>query len=108
VVAGLVVLAAVGAGLWLFLRGAGGGTAAPWGPSPAIPSATVQPEGLGGDPLLDRYARECHDGDMAACDTLYREADPDSDYKMYGGTCAGRQAIEDAAIVYCADAFPAD
>jgi hypothetical protein len=110
VVAGVVVLAAVGAGLWLVLHDGGAGTASSssTSESPAIPPATADPEGLGEDPVMDRYARDCYDGDMEACDTLFRESERDSEYETYGGTCAGRQAIEDATTVYCTDAFPAD
>ena len=69
---------------------------------------TADPEGLGEDPVMDRYARNCHDGDMEACDTLFRKSERDSEYETYGGTCAGRQAIEDATTVYCRNAFPTD
>jgi hypothetical protein len=109
VVAGVVVLAAVGAALWLlFLRSTGDSTVAPpsTSESPAIPPATVDPEGLGEDPVMNRYARDCYDGDMEACDTLFRVSERDTEYETYGGTCAGRQAIDDARTVYCTDAFP--
>ncbi len=145
VVAGVVVLAAVGVALWLLFGDSGDPTgAAPAtsaagsaeadstsperssskprsstagsapepapGSSPAgdIPPAPLPPRGLGDDPVQDGYAQDCYDGDMAACDTLFRESEADSDYERYGGTCAGRQPIEDARIVYCTDAFPAD
>jgi hypothetical protein len=110
VVAGVVVLAALGAGLWLVLHDGGNssGPSSSTSESAAIPPATADPEGLGEDPVMDRYAGDCHDGDMEACDTLFRKSERGSDYKTYGGTCAGRQAIEDATTVYCRDAFPAD
>ena len=76
--------------------------------APGIPPATVPPEGLGDDPLMDQYAQACYDGDMTACDSLFRESEPDSAYELYGGTCAGRQAVEVATTVYCTDAFPTD
>ncbi|MFL6093914.1 MAG: hypothetical protein ACJ71Y_00525, partial [Blastococcus sp.] len=71
-----------------------------------IPPASLPPDGLGDDPVLDRYAQSCYDGDMVACDTLYNESEVDSTYETYGGTCAGRQPPGDSDVVYCADAFP--
>lgn len=72
----------------------------------AMPTAASEPEGLGGDAELDEYAEDCHDGDMQACDDLYRESPSDSAYELYGGTCAGRQPNADASVVFCVDAFP--
>lgn len=72
----------------------------------SIPAATSEPEGLGDDPDLDEFAEECFDGDMEACDALYRESPRSSAYELYGGTCAGRQPNADASKVYCVDAFP--
>jgi hypothetical protein len=123
VVAAVVLLAAVGTGLFFLLRAAdpdpqasapsGPSSAAPVDPSePAptdergIPSATVRPDGLGNDPDLDELAQECYDGDMNSCDRLYEEAELDSLYGLYGGTCAGRQDVSDADTVFCDDAFP--
>lgn len=138
-VAGVVVLAAVGIGLWLLLGDDGDPTTVAASTSSSseastssserstsssprsssasptesesggdIPPATVPPEGLGDDPLMDAYAQDCHDGDMEACDTLFMESEADSAYELYGGTCAGRQPIEDALNVYCATAFLSD
>ena len=60
--------------------------------SPAtIPAPTLEPTGLGDDPTLDALAQSCYDGDLAACDDLYRDADPGTPYRNYGDTCAGRQ-----------------
>ena len=69
-------------------------------------TATEPPTGLGDDPVLDRLAQECFDGDMQACDHLYRNSPRGSDYQIYGGTCAGRQPEARARTVYCTDAFP--
>ena len=55
---------------------------------------------------LDEYAEDCYDGDMGACDALYRESPRSSAYELYGGTCAGRQSNADASRVFCTDAFP--
>lgn len=71
-----------------------------------IPDATSDPEGLGDDRDLDDFAENCHDGDMEACDELYRYSPRNSAYELFGGTCAGRQPNSDARSVYCVDAFP--
>jgi hypothetical protein len=79
-------------------------------PSPtdvgAVPEATVTPDELGDDPVLDQLAQSCYDGDMQACDDLYAQSEADSLYKLYGGTCAGRQEVSESDTVYCTDAFP--
>jgi hypothetical protein len=79
-------------------------------PSPSaddgIPPARVPPTGLGDDPVLDRLAQGCYAGVMQACDELYRTSEKDSDYELYGGTCAGRQDVSAADTVYCVNAFP--
>jgi hypothetical protein len=121
VVGAVVLLAAIAVGLFFLLRAgepgpqasASGGSSsasAPSEPAPTdergIPGATVTPDGLGDDPDLDELAQECYDGDMDSCDRLYEEADLDSLYGLYGGTCAGRQDVSDADTVFCADAFP--
>jgi hypothetical protein len=72
----------------------------------SIPAATSEPDGLGDDAELDGYAEDCHDGDMAACDDLFRLAPLGSAYELYGGSCAGRQSNTEARAVYCVDAFP--
>ena len=101
VVVGVVVLAAVGVALFLFLdRGDGD----PAGVSPdrttasrttpdagALPDPTGTPQGLGNDPLLDDLATACYIGDMQSCDDLFDESDAGSDYETYGDSCAGRQ-----------------
>ena len=100
VVAGLAVALFVGLGS--DDDGDGGGN----GGDSSIPAATSEPEGLGDDPELDEYAEECYDGDMEACDDLYKESPQSSAYELYGGTCAGRQPNADASEVFCVDAFP--
>jgi hypothetical protein len=122
VVGAVVLLVAIGVGLLFLLRGGdpspqasassgpSSATAGPSEPPPTdergIPSATVRPDGLGNDPDLDELAQECYDGDMNSCDRLYEEAELDSLYGLYGGTCAGRQDVADADTVFCDDAFP--
>jgi hypothetical protein len=95
IVAGVLVLAGIGAALWLGLRGGGDG----------VPPATQEPTGLGSDPVMDEYAQNCYDGDMGACDDLFRESPIDSAYESYGGTCAGRQPVSVSEQIYCVDAF---
>ena len=68
-----------------------------------IPPPTLEPVGLGNDPALDALAQACYVGDMAACDNLYSESEPDTGYRMYGDTCAGRQP-EDTGT-WCRSAF---
>jgi hypothetical protein len=106
-VAGLVVLlAGLAVALVVGLRsdddeGSSGGDG-----DSSIPAATSEPEGLGDDPEFDRYAEDCYDGDMQACDDLFRESPAGSAYELYGGSCAGRQSNTEARAVYCVDAFP--
>jgi hypothetical protein len=138
IVAGVVVLAAIGLAVFL-LVGNGDGTTTAGGTTTAsssaggsastsersssssprssdsgsvppgaagIPAATVTPDGLGDDPVLNQYAQSCHDGDMQSCDDLFMHSETESLYELYGGTCAGRQPIENSDGVYCIDAFP--
>src|SRR3954471_17644726 len=146
VVAGVVLLAAAGVGLWLVVRDVGDSTTAAGsstsastdpsssssgssspsssessGPSSSpssgrstsappngreIPPATVPPQGLGNDPQLDQYAQTCHDGDMAACDTLFKQSEAASRYQAYGDSCAGRRPL--GTDVSCTVSFPAE
>lgn len=153
VVAGIVVLAAVGVAVWLLIgNGDGSTTAAGPGttagtrtdpptsersssasprssapssasssppspsaspsssagaePSGGIPPATVPPTDLGGDPVMDAYAQDCFDGDMAACDNLYLESEVTSTYEAYGETCAGRRPL--GTGMFCRVSFPSD
>ena len=70
-----------------------------------VPPPSIEPTGLGDDPTLDGLAQSCYDGDLAACDDLYRGADPGTPYRSYGDTCAGRQAENSGT--WCVDAFGA-
>jgi hypothetical protein len=49
-----------------------------------------RPGHLGDDPLSDRLADECYDGDPSSCDDLFRESFLGSEYEKYGGTCGER------------------
>ncbi len=55
----------------------------------------------GPDPVLDAYAQACFVGDYQACDDLYYESAPLSDYEEYGGTCGGR--VKFMAVMACTD-----
>jgi len=67
-----------------------------------VPSAP--PADRGDDPRLDALWNDCAGGDMAACDTLYREAPSGSVYEQFGDTCGGSTAggvwcsAEDASL----------
>jgi hypothetical protein len=117
VVGAVLFLVVIAGGLFFLMRAGdpGGGAAssdsssegAPSG-SEHIPPATVTPDGLGNDPELDQLAQDCYDGEMQACDDLYQVAELDPLYRIYGGTCAGRQDISDADTIFCTSAFPED
>jgi hypothetical protein len=125
VVAAVVVLAAVGVALWLLFGRDNGITSADSTPTTggstteagtstqelpsvgaAIPAPTVRPDGLGDDPVFDEYARDCYDGIMDACDSLFLESETDSLYEAYGDTCAGRQPL--GSDVLCTVSFPGE
>jgi hypothetical protein len=131
VIAAVVVLAAVGAGLFFLLRETDpvpeaatispSATASPSSAAPStsdsvpsespadegsLPPATAAPDGLGDDPALDELAQGCYDGDMQACDDLYAQSESDSLYELYGGTCAGRQDVSESDTIFCTQAFP--
>ena len=61
----------------------------------------VEPEDLGPDPVLDAYAQDCFAGDLQACDDLYYEAPPMSEYESYGVTCGGR--VKECAVMACTE-----
>ncbi len=69
-----------------------------------IPPAAQPPTGLGADAALDVLAQGCFDGDMGACDRLFKLAPIGSAYETYGDTCAGRQP--EGTFTYCRAAFP--
>lgn len=82
-----------------------GETTQPTGPivPGEVPAPTLEPIGLGTDPELDALAQSCHAGDLASCDELYRSSEPDTAYRTFGDTCAGRQP--EGTGVWCVDAF---
>jgi hypothetical protein len=54
------------------------------------PESTQAPPASSGDERLDALYAACDDGDMHACDDLYREAPLGSDHEHFGDTCGGR------------------
>ncbi|RBY79600.1 hypothetical protein DQ238_10450 [Geodermatophilus sp. TF02-6] len=70
-------------------------------PGPAEQSEPVPPGTLGTDPALDGYARDCFAGDLDACDRLYLESAPFSEYERYGSTCGGR--VKPYAVALCTE-----
>ncbi|MGH9186904.1 MAG: hypothetical protein ACRD0U_13975, partial [Acidimicrobiales bacterium] len=87
----------------LIARGFAEGPSSPYiGVSePAEAGPPAPPTGLGDDPELQPLAESCFAGDMTACDDLYFDSEPGSDYEQYGATCGGRADITS----YCVDAF---
>ncbi|SDN42893.1 hypothetical protein [Geodermatophilus sp. DSM 45219] len=61
----------------------------------------VEPGVLGDDPELDGYAADCFAGTLDACDQLFYESTPFSEYERYGSTCGGR--VKPYTVAYCAD-----
>ena len=64
-------------------------------------SAPVEPGVLGDDPQLDGYAADCFTGTLDACDQLFYESAPFSEYERYGSTCGGR--VKPYTVAYCTD-----
>jgi hypothetical protein len=63
-------------------------------------------EWRGGDPALDELSVGCEEGDMAACDQLFRRAPVDSPHQRYADSCGNRNQPGD----WCVDLYgpPAD
>jgi hypothetical protein len=75
-----------------------------WGGGyPATPEDIAEPVPPvpGPDPVLNAYAQGCFEGDYQACDDLFFESPPLSDYEEYGGTCAGR--VKQMEVMACTD-----
>ena len=76
-----------------------------WGgggyPVPPEDLAEPVPPVPGPDPVLNAYAQGCFEGDYQACDDLFYESPPLSDYEEYGGTCAGR--VKQMDVMACTD-----
>jgi len=82
-----------------------GGTLLPedldMGLGPVEQSPPVEPGALGPDPVLDGYAQSCFDGELQACDDLFYESAPLSEYERYASTCAGR--VKPYVVYACTD-----
>lgn len=60
-----------------------------------------EPKKPGDDPDLDALYNACAAGDGSACDQLFDEAPPGSEYEEFAGTCGGR-----TKELVCADVYP--
>ncbi|MGY1808889.1 hypothetical protein ACI8AF_16090 [Blastococcus sp. SYSU D00669] len=67
---------------------------------PVEQSPPVAPE-PGPDPVLNAYAADCFAGELQACDDLYYESPPLSDYESYATTCGGR--VKEYTVVSCTE-----
>jgi len=65
-------------------------------PTPVVP---------GDDSALNSLAQSCFDGDMGACDELFRVSPVGSEYESYGNTCGGRVPVADVRQRLCVDIF---
>lgn len=74
-----------------------------WFAGPLDPADVGEPTPpvTGPDRVLDGYAQSCFEGVYPACDGLFFESPPMSDYEEYGATCGGR--IEPYAVGSCTD-----
>ncbi len=68
--------------------------------APTDPPAPGDPDH---DPRFAGLAADCRDGDMAACDDLYRETPVGDPYETYASTCGGR--LHDEASGGCVAVF---
>jgi len=67
-----------------------------------LPEPTPVP---GDDSALPSLAQRCFDGDMGACDELFRLSPVGSEYESYGNTCGGRVPVADVRQRLCVDIF---
>ena len=75
-----------------------------WSAGPPLDAADIgEPVApvTGPDPVLDAYAQGCFEGDYQACDDLFFESPPLSDYEQYGGSCGGR--VKAYSVVACSE-----
>ena len=78
-----------------------GGLLGGYGYGPVEQTDPVPPGVLGTDATLDGYAGECFAGTLDACDRLYTESAPFSEYERYASTCGGR--VKPLAVAYCTE-----
>lgn len=74
--------------------------------SPDETSARRQPQRRGDDPNLDLLYDACESGNGQACDTLFENAPPGSEYEEFGVTCGGRTREKRCVDVYGPGAAP--
>lgn len=72
----------------------------PPAPEPPAPEPAPDPPD---DAVLDELWDGCASGDLAACDSLYLQAEPGSDYETFGGTCGLRGV---SLLGACASSLP--
>ncbi len=72
-----------------------------YGYGPVEQTDPVPPGTLGADVTLDGYAQECFAGDHDACDQLYLQSAPFSEYERYGSTCGGR--VKPPTVASCTE-----
>ena len=66
-------------------------------------SADSDANAYGDDPALDALYDDCAAGDATACDDLYVQSPPDSEYEQFAGTCGDRFEYSDTE--YCEGRF---
>jgi hypothetical protein len=88
----------VGGGLGMTSEDAWSGQ---YGSGPVEELPATSPGELGPDPVLDAYATSCFGGEMQACDDLYYESPPMSEYEEYAVTCGGR--VKQFAVMACTE-----
>ena len=59
------------------------------------------PQAEGDDPILDLLVEQCRRGNNQACDELFADAPPGSEYETYGRTCGSR--LPEGAGLTCFD-----
>jgi hypothetical protein len=73
--------------------------------SPTPPTEVSEPFDYGDDPVLDAIYDRCADGSMSACDNLFLQSPPDSNYEAFGAFC-GLRVTEPPPDMTCRDVDP--
>lgn len=60
----------------------------------------------GSDPDLDNLYDACKNEDWKVCDSLYEQAEPNTDYRDFGDTCGERE--EPGTLAFCTEAYESD
>jgi hypothetical protein len=66
-----------------------------------VAATTAPPSRPGDDAHLDSLYRACGQGDWGACDALYQQSAPGTEYSAYGDTCGN--VDPPGTRRYCAD-----